>query len=131
MKQVSTRNFIGRITYFGLLIIFVICIIIQMFWVGMATFVNPTNWKNHVEFVHQFGFLIPIVMIAFAYLGAVPKKVYGQLLTLIGTMFLLYFTANIARTIQWLGALHPVLAILLVTLSILVLFSSKELVYKK
>ncbi len=131
MKQLRTKNHIGRLTYFGLAVVFVICILIQMFWVGMATFVNPTNWKNHIEFVHQFGFFIPILMFVFAFLGAVPKWVYGQLIALIVVMFLMYFTANITRAIPWLGAMHPVMAVLLVGLSFVILLSSWKLISRK
>jgi len=101
-----------------------------MFWGGMATFVNLANWKNHVVFVQKFGFTIPLLMLAFAYLGAVPKKAYGQMFALFELTFLMYFTANISRIIQWIGATHPVVAILLLALSIVILFSSWKLVSK-
>ena len=58
----DTRIRVGRIIYFTSAIIFTLCIIAQVFFAGMAIFLNPGAWMNHMIFVHLFGFNVPVLM---------------------------------------------------------------------
>ena len=90
---------------------------LQLFFAGLATFGNPEYWLNHVSFVHWFGLNLPVFLLIFAWIGALPRGAYWQVLGLVGFVFAMYFTANMTSQAQWVGALHPVIAILLTALS--------------
>ncbi|QQK81919.1 hypothetical protein HUG20_09005 [Salicibibacter cibi] len=108
---------IGRIVYLVLAIIFALSIATQILFAGMAIFINPVNWMKHMIFVHLFGFNIPIFMLAFAFIGALPRWAYGQLFGTLILMFFMYFTANMTTILPWFGAMHPLFGVLLVVLS--------------
>ncbi|SES90238.1 hypothetical protein SAMN05421676_10265 [Salinibacillus kushneri] len=117
METINLRVRIGRIVYLILAILFALSVVIQIFLAGMAIFISPVNWMKHMIFVHLFGFNIPIFMFIFAFIGALPRFAYWQLLGMLTLIFLMYFTANITTALPWLGAMHPVFGVLLFVLS--------------
>lgn len=117
MGKINQRVRIGRIVYLVLAIIFALSVAAQIFFAGMAIFISPANWMKHMTFVHLFGFNIPIFMLAFAVIGALPRWAYWQLLGILISIFLMYFTANISADLPWFGSMHPVLGVLLFVLS--------------
>lgn len=117
MGKLNQRVCIGRIVYLVLAIIFALSVATQIFFAGMAIFISPVNWMKHMTFVHLFGFNIPIFMLVFAFIGALPRWAYWQLLGTLISIFLLYFTANISTNLPWFGAMHPVFGVLLFVLS--------------
>ncbi len=112
-QKVSTANRIGRMIYFFLLSLFLLSIVLQFFFTGLAVFVHPENWIKHTMFVHIFGFNIPIFLFLFAYVGRFPRWAYWDVFGLLLGIFGMYFTANITVKIPWIGALHPIIAIIL------------------
>nr|WP_186673578.1 DUF6220 domain-containing protein [Sporosarcina sp. BP05] len=122
MKNVDVRIRLGRSIYFVLAIILSLCVTTQFFLAGMAIFMSPVNWLKHLSFVHIFGFNLPFLMIGFAVVGKMPLGAYLQLLGVLLTVFTLYFTANITNIVPWLGAMHPVMGILLFALSLSIVF---------
>ena len=112
-NELSKMNKLGRIIYFIMLSLFFISIIIQFFLAGLAVFVNPENWMKHIMFVHLFGFNIPLFLLLFAYVGKFPKRAYWSIFGMIIGVFSMYYTANAASIHSWIGALHPVIAVLL------------------
>ncbi|MBY7145102.1 hypothetical protein KFZ56_18960 [Virgibacillus sp. NKC19-3] len=117
MGKINQRVRIGRIVFLALAIIFTLCVVAQLFFAGMATFISPVNWGKHMIFAHLFGFNIPVVMLVFAFIGALPRFAYWQLFGILISMFLMYFTANITTMLPWLSAMHPIFAVLLFILS--------------
>ncbi|WP_209300572.1 DUF6220 domain-containing protein [Lentibacillus salicampi] len=117
METINQRVRIGRIIYLVLAIIFAISVTTQIFLAGMAIFISPVNWVKHMTFAHLFGFNLPVFMFAFAFIGALPRWAYWQLLGVLISIFLMYFTANITAVLPWFGAMHPVFGVLLFVLS--------------
>jgi len=117
LGKLNQRVRISRIVYLVLAIIFALCVVTQIFLSGMAIFISPANWMKHMTFVHLFGFNIPIFMLVFAFIGALPRWAYWQLLGILISIFLMYFTANISANLPWFGAMHPVFGVLLFVLS--------------
>ncbi|WP_062107368.1 DUF6220 domain-containing protein [Bacillus niameyensis] len=126
-----TRIQIGRWIYFCLACVFIACISAQVLLAGLATFVGAENWLKHMMFAHLFGFNIPLIMLIFAFVGRFPQWGYWQLLGVFVTIFLMYFTANITALVSWLGAMHPVIAIILFGLSWSIVVKSWKLLHKK
>lgn len=129
MERVNKRVRSGRIVYLILAIIFALCVAVQFFLASMAIFISPVNWVRHMTFVHLFGFNIPIFMLVFAFIAALPRLAYLQLLGALISMFLMYFTANITTILPWFGAMHPVIGVLLLVLSYKMVLSIWKLTF--
>jgi uncharacterized membrane protein YhaH (DUF805 family) len=127
----SFRVRFGRISYLVLAIIFTICIVVQVFLAGLATFVNPINWANHSALIHAFGFSIPIFMLVFAFVGNMPRFAYWQIFGMLGLVFAMYFTANITSALPWAAAAHPVIAMLLFILSLVIVSKMWRFIFNK
>ncbi|MFC4599930.1 DUF6220 domain-containing protein [Cohnella hongkongensis] len=91
----------------------VACIVAQTFIAGMALFQDSTHWKAHVLFVHFFE-VVPLLMLVFAFAGRLPVRTRWLSLALFGLIFIQYMTANLPAA----GAMHPVIALALIVLSL-------------
>ncbi|MCE5170978.1 DUF6220 domain-containing protein [Paenibacillus profundus] len=78
-------------------------------------FVDSSSWRGHTTFVHFFEYL-PVLMLLLAILGQLSRRVRWQSLSLLGLIILQYATAKISGdfpSLRVLGALHPVIALIL------------------
>lgn len=120
---------IGKISFVSLSVLFVLCIIGQVFLAGLAVFVNPGNWPIHKMFVHLFEF-IPILMLVMSLVRRLPRWAIWQSAGLFGLIFVMYFTANITPVLPWAAAAHPVIAVLLFWMSITVMKRAWKMTFK-
>ncbi|MBP1989349.1 DUF6220 domain-containing protein [Paenibacillus eucommiae] len=111
--QLSDRVRLSRLIFLILACALVACIVVQTYIAGMAVFNAPSHWITHVNFVHIFEF-IPLLLIIFAFTGRLPKGTGWLSFALFGLIYFQYFTANLPAA----GALHPVMALALILLSI-------------
>lgn len=125
----NKRIYFGRIIYFILALLFALCIIIQFYFTGLATFIDGSAWMKHMMFVHLFGFNLPIIMLIFAIIGRFPRIVYWQLFGVFISIFLMYFTVNFNSIIRWVGPLHVIVAILLFILSWFIVIKAWEFTF--
>lgn len=90
--------------------LFVICLLIQFFTVGMAVFINPSWWARHVLFSHVIGFL-GLILFLVALFGRFSKEIWG----LTGLMNILFLVqgSTVHLPIPFSPAFHPVNALLL------------------
>ncbi len=128
--ETNKRVKYARMIYFILAILFTLCIIVQFYLAGVATFLNAEAWIKHVLFVHLFGFNLPIFMLIFAIIGALPQWAYWQLFGVFASIFLMYFTVNVNTIAPWFGPLHIIVGILLFTLSCAIAFKSWHFFFK-
>jgi mercuric ion transport protein len=93
---------------------FIICLLIQVFMVGMAVFISPSWWAMHVLFAHAIGFL-GLVLLVVALLGRLPKSILGLAGLIVFLISMQYNTIHLSHIPNWsLGAaFHPVSAFLL------------------
>jgi mercuric ion transport protein len=91
----------------------VACVVLQTLFAGMAVFNDPKHWSSHVNFVHFFEF-IPLLMIIFAFAGRLPKGTGWLSFALFALIFFQYTTAHLPAV----GALHPVMALALIVVSL-------------
>ncbi|MFP7296606.1 DUF6220 domain-containing protein [Neobacillus niacini] len=115
--EVPAGKRMGIISFAFLSISFLLCILVQVFFAGLAIFVNPLNWTKHTVFIHLFEF-IPVIMFIIAFIGKLPRWTIGYSASLFAIIFVMYFTANIAPVVAWGAALHPVIAFLLFWLTV-------------
>lgn len=131
MEKNNTRIRVGRFIYFLLAAFFAVCVIAQVFLAGMGTFVNPSHWSQHVMFIHLFGFNLPLLLLLFAFIGSMPRWAYWQLFGLFILIFAMYFTANMTSLASWIGALHPVIAMLLTVVACINMLHAGKLIFKQ
>ncbi|MCR2822294.1 DUF6220 domain-containing protein [Lederbergia panacisoli] len=131
MEENNLRVRAGRIIYFILAIIFALCIMVQIYFAGVAIFLDGSAWSKHMMFVHLFGFNIPVLMLIFTFVGALPRWAYFQLSGAFISIFLMYFTANIKAILPWVGPLHVILAFLLFALSWSIVLKTWKLLFKR
>src|SRR5690554_3543660 len=89
--------------------IFLISIVIQTFLAGLAMFTDYTFWGYHTTFVVWFQF-IPLVLLILTFTGKLPKSLRWQC---IGIFLLIVPLQYMSIHIPNLGAVHPVIALLL------------------
>jgi hypothetical protein len=104
----------GRWSYLVLSWLFAACVIVQVFFAGLAIFVDSARWLWHTSFVHAFEGL-PLLMLIVAFIARLPVAIRWLTTALIGLIFFQYFTANFGGLA---GAFHPVNALLLTWISI-------------
>lgn len=121
----------GRYMYLALSIGFILCILIQIYFAGMAIFMNPAAWGKHTMFVHLFGYSLPIFMVLFAILGSFPRWAYWQLIGFFILIFLMYYTANIQWIFPWISPMHLVLAFVLLVLSSWTAWKTWKLIFQQ
>lgn len=123
---------IGRFSFAILSTVFAICVLIQVFFAGLATFINPINWIRHETFVHFFE-LAPILMLITAFIGKMPKWAHWQSAALLGLIFIIYFTAHssVLAAVKYTAALHPVIAMLIFIFSIHITRRSYDILKKR
>lgn len=133
MKKQSLTNVnkLGRLLYLILIMVFFLSIITQFFLAGLAIFVNPVNWVKHTTFIHLFGFNIPVILLLLAYIGRLPRWAYWHIFGLLVGVFGMYFTANITAIYSWVGALHPIIAIVLFGICYQALMKTTKLIFNK
>lgn len=95
--------------------LFVAGLLFQLFTVGMAVFVDPSWWTNHVLFSHVIG-VLGFILLLLALFGRFPKAVWG----LTGLMNILFFVQGSSANLSLISpalslgtAFHPVNALLL------------------
>ncbi|BBH22708.1 hypothetical protein Back11_40530 [Paenibacillus baekrokdamisoli] len=103
--------------------LFLISVLIEVFLAGMASLVNATHWKDHTTFVHFFE-MLPVGIFVLSFVAKIGGAVRWLSLTLVGFIGLQYITVNLVDTIPMLAAMHPVFAIVLFWLSIVMVKKS-------
>lgn len=95
--------------------LFVAGLLFQLFTVGMAVFVDPSWWANHVLFSHVIG-ILGFILLLIAVFGRFPKAIWG----LTGLMNILFFIQGSSANLSSISpalllgtAFHPVNALLL------------------
>ncbi len=116
----SKRIHVARVIFALLTGLFTLCLIIQLFIAGLAIFVDSTFWPRHTLFAHIFD-KIPLLMLLLSFLGRFPVKIRWYSAALFGLVFVMYFTANIRPILPWVAATHPVVAVGMIGLALLVM----------
>lgn len=95
--------------------IFVAGLLFQLFTVGMAVFVDPSWWTNHVLFSHIIG-VLGFILLLLALFGRFPRAIWG----LTALMNILFFVQGSSANLSLISpalslgtAFHPVNALLL------------------
>ncbi|WP_248924028.1 DUF6220 domain-containing protein [Paenibacillus hamazuiensis] len=109
----DSRYKLWRILYQGLAAVFFVCVVVQIFFAGMAVFTSPSYWQYHLVFVRMFE-LFPILMLVCAFAGKMSKALRWMCVAIFVLIYAQYFTAHFPGA----GAFHPVIAAVLFWVSL-------------
>ena len=92
--------------------LFVIGVLVQTFFAGMAVVARLTGWENHITLGHTLGLPL-IIMLVTMYIGRMPR----QMKRLTWILFAVYiFQADVViflrEDLPLASAVHPVLALI-------------------
>lgn len=104
----------SRTIFIVLAWLFALSVLVQTLLAGLAIFTNPTYWGHHTSFVPWFQF-IPILMFGLSFSGKLPSTLRRQC----AVLFVLIVPLQYANVhIPGMGAIHPVVALVLFWLAI-------------
>ena len=117
-----------RILYLMAAWLFPVALLIQVFLVGLSLFTGQAYWSTHREVGHSLV-VLPLLLVILAYLGRLPRSEK----LLIWLLFGVYLVqtevfAAMRDAVPLLAAFHPVLALVLFALAILIALRSRTLV---
>lgn len=100
--------------------LFPVVILVQVFFVGLSLFTGQAYWDIHRSFGHSIA-VLPLLLVILVYLGRLPRS--EKLLVWI--LFGVYIVqaevfAAIRADVPVLAAFHPVLALVLFALALIV-----------
>jgi hypothetical protein len=117
-----------RMLYLIVSWLFPLAILVQVFLVGLSLFTSQPYWNMHTELGHTLA-VLPLLLVILAYLGRLPST--DKLL--IWLQFGVYLVqaevfAAIRADVPLLAAFHPVLALVLFALSLIIALRARTVV---
>jgi hypothetical protein len=108
--------------------LFPVAILVQVFFVGLSLFTGQAFWSIHITFGHALG-LLPLLLVCLSYLGQLssPEK---RLAWLVLGVYLIQAEvfAAIRADVPLLAAFHPVLALVLFALALIIVLRAPTVV---
>ena len=117
-----------RILYLIVAWLFPVAILIQVLLVGLSLFTGQAYWSTHRDVGHSLA-VLPLLLVILAYLGRLPRSEK----LLIWLLFGVYLVqaevfAAIRADVPLLAAFHPVLALVLFALALIIARRSRTVV---
>lgn len=117
-----------RLVYFFVAWAFLISLLAQVFLAGLGLFNDATWWQTHAGFGYGVVQPIGLVPIVFAAISKLPRR---DLLVAIVTpaySFVMPIFATLPSGLSFYGAFHPVSALILFGLTVLLIIWARDLV---
>lgn len=103
---------IAHLIYKILAWLLLVCIVVQIYIAGMATFSDPMNWEKHKMFANFFA-MIPLIMFLLTFIGGIKGRVRRISLGLFWLIVFQFLTIHVFSSVFVIAAFHPVIAMLL------------------
>ena len=97
--------------------LFLAAVVVQVFFAGLALFAGGENWALHVN-LGWILHLAPLLVLALVALGRPPRSALWLAIALAGVTLVQPLLATLRRDVPLAAALHPVLALLIFSLSL-------------
>ena len=119
----------GRIAFVSVTDLLLAAIALQVFLAGLSLFVGAKWWQIHMLTGSLIG-ILPLLLIALAFVGRLPRAYPLVSVLLLGQVFLQSALIEIGTNAgaPWLAALHPVNALALFLVSLLLLQRARRTV---
>lgn len=102
----------ARLVFKAMVMIFAICILVQVFLAGLALFWNSAEWASHKGFA-ILTIIVSILIFVLSFIARLPLSLRLRSAGLFGIIILIAVSAKLPSGIGYLSALHPVLALML------------------
>lgn len=102
----------ARLVFKGMVRLFAICILIQVFLAGLALFWDSAQWASHTGFARLL-IVVSILILVNSFIARLPLSLRLRSASLFGIIILIAVSAKLPSGIGYLAALHPVLALML------------------
>lgn len=102
----------ARLVFKAMVMIFAICILVQVFLAGLALFWNSAEWASHKGFA-LLTIIVSILNLVLSFIARLPLSLQLRSAVLFGIIILIAVSAKLPSGIGYLSALHPVLALML------------------
>lgn len=117
-----------RIIYLIIAWLFPVAILVQVFLVGLSLFTSQPYWDAHISLGHMIG-VLPILLYILAYLGRLPRRTVILTWLAFGTYLVQAEVFAVIRADAPLfAAFHPVLALVLFALSLIIALQARTVV---
>ena len=108
--------------------LFPVALLIQVFLVGLSLFTGQAYWSTHRDVGHALA-VLPLLLVMLAYLGRLPRSEKLLIWLQLGVYLVqAEVFAAIRDAVPLLAAFHPVLALVLFALAILIALRSPTVV---
>ena|SRR5260370_11464044 len=108
--------------------LFPVAILIQVFFVGLSLFTGQVYWSTHRDFGHSLA-VLPLLLVGLSYLGRLPRTEKLLAWLLFGTYLVqAEVFAAIRSAVPILAAFHPVLALVLFALALIIALRARTVV---
>jgi Family of unknown function (DUF6220) len=115
-----------RILYLIIAWLFPLAILVQVLFVGLSLFTSQPYWDAHVSLGHTIG-VLPILLIILGYLGRFTRRTIILTWLALGTYIVqAEVFAAIRADAPLFAAFHPVLALVLFALSIIIALRAQK-----
>ncbi len=117
-----------RIIYLIVAWLFPTAILVQVLFVGLSLFTGKAYWDAHITFGHSLA-LLPLLLVILGYLARLPRRTIILTWLALGTYLVqAEVFAAIRAAVPILAAFHPVLALLLFALALILALQARTLV---
>ncbi len=117
-----------RMLYLIVAWLFPVAILFQVFLVGLSLFTTQSYWDAHIGFGHSIV-LLPALQVLLAYLGRLSSPAKRLTWLLLGISLIQTEVFAMIRTaVPTLAALHPVLALVLFALALIIALQARTVV---
>lgn len=90
--------------------LFVACLVVQFFLVGLDVFEALGESELHRDFAYTYGWMTPILVLLAGFAGA-PRRVLATAVALLVLFAVLTYLPTIADVAPYIAAVHGVLAL--------------------
>ena len=117
-----------RIIYLIIAWLFPIAILVQVLFVGLSLFTSQPYWDDHISLGHMIG-VLPILLVILGYLGRLPRRTIILTWLALGTYLVqAEVFAAIRADAPLFAAFHPVLALVLFALSLMIALQARTVI---
>ena len=117
-----------RMFYLIVAWLFPVAILIQVFFVGLSLFTGQAYWSTHRDLGHSLA-VLPLLLVILAYLGRLPSAEKRLIWLQLGVYLVqAEVFAAIRADVPLLAAFHPVLALVLFALALIIALRARTVV---
>jgi uncharacterized protein DUF6220 len=117
-----------RMLYLIVSWLFPVAILVQVLFVGLSLFTSQPYWDSHISLGHTIG-VLPILLVILGYLGRLPRRTIILTWLALGTYLVqAEVFAAIRADAPLFAAFHPVLALVLFALSLMIALQARTVI---